>query len=150
MAGLSRKGRGGKPSPHMNVTPLVDVVLVLLIIFMVVVPAMEERLSLEVPAVLNPDPERDEKGPEPLQMAVTRSGAVYLNDRRIVEGELAAHLAQAHARSPHKRLVLRGDRGVAYGDVRPLFAAAQSIGFPGVSLKVTHQEEDQRHAAKGE
>ena len=57
MAGLSRKGGASRPKPHMNVTPLVDVVLVLLIIFMIVIPAMEEGLNLEVPQVENPDPD---------------------------------------------------------------------------------------------
>ena len=52
VATLGRKGRRTSPRPHMNVTPLVDVVLVLLIIFMVVIPAMEEGLDLEVPAVI--------------------------------------------------------------------------------------------------
>jgi len=144
MAGLSRKGGAQRPKPAMNVTPLVDVVLVLLIIFMIVIPAMEEGLNLELPAVQNPDPEQDEEGPEPIMLAVNASGTVFLQDRVVPEGELEAHLTQAHRRQPRRRLVLRGDRGVDYGRVRELFARAQTVGFPGVSLRVNHQTGDAR------
>ncbi len=138
MASLSRKGRGARPTPQMNVTPLVDVVLVLLIIFMIVIPAMTEGVNLEVPAVANVDEEGDEEGPEPVMLSVNRFGVVFLDDRAVPEGELQTHLASAHRRHPRSRLVLRGDRGVSYAQVRELYAAAQSVGFPGVSLRVNH------------
>jgi biopolymer transport protein ExbD len=139
MASLSRKGSRGRPKPHMNVTPLVDVVLVLLIIFMIVIPAMQEGLDLEVPAVANPDDAREEEMPEPWMLAITRGGQVYFQERRI-EGDLTRHLEAAHAREPRRRLVLRGDRGARYADVRELFETAQGVGFPGISLRVAHQE----------
>lgn len=123
----------------MNVTPLVDVVLVLLIIFMVVIPAMEEGLDLEVPAVIHPD-EAQEDGPEPYMLAITRSGRVYFDEHPAREDGLPALLEAAHTREPQRRLVLRGDRGVRYADVRELFELAQRVGFPGVSLRVTHQD----------
>ena len=143
MAGLSRKGGAQRPKPVMNVTPLVDVVLVLLIIFMIVIPAMEEGLNLELPAVENPDPEASEEGPEPIMLAVNANGTVFLQEQVVPDGELEAHLQRAHARSPRRRLVLRGDRGVSYGQIRELFARAQTVGFPGVSLRVNHQTADQ-------
>ncbi len=143
MASLSRKGSRARPKPHMNVTPLVDVVLVLLIIFMIVIPAMEEGLDLEVPAVTNPDDAREEDGPDPWMLAVTRSGRVYFDERPVADGQLDATLSAAHAREPRRRLVLRGDRGVRYAQVRALFEAAQTVGFPGVSLRVSHQDGSQ-------
>lgn len=124
----------------MNVTPLVDVVLVLLIIFMIVIPAMEESLDLEVPAVANPD-EDPESGPDPWMLALTRSGRVYFDERPVPEGELPARLAAAHARDPRRPLVLRGDRNVRYARVRELFAVVQAVGFPNVSLRVRHVDE---------
>lgn len=145
MASLSRKGGAQRPKPAMNVTPLVDVVLVLLIIFMIVIPAMEEGLNLELPAVQNPDPEQSEEGgPEPIMLAINANGTVFLQEQLVPDGELEAHLQRAHARAPQRRLVLRGDRGVDYGRVRELFARAQTVGFPGVSLRVNHQTGDQR------
>jgi len=124
----------------MNVTPLVDVVLVLLIIFMIVIPAMEEGLDLEVPAVTNPDEAQEEDGRDPYMLAITRTGRVYFDERPVPEGHLVALLEQAHAREPRRRLVLRGDRGVRYAEVRELFETAQMVGFPGVSLRVSHRD----------
>ncbi len=143
MKSLSRKGSRGRPKPHMNVTPLVDVVLVLLIIFMIVIPAMEEGLDLEVPAVTNPDEAREDEGPDPWMLAITHSGRVYFQEQP-VRGDVVVELTRAHTREPRRRLVLRADRGVRYGAGRPLFEAAQEVGFPGVSLRVSHQEEDRR------
>ncbi|MFK7984696.1 MAG: ExbD/TolR family protein [Sandaracinaceae bacterium] len=123
----------------MNVTPLVDVVLVLLIIFMIVIPAMEESLDLQVPAITHPDDEREGE-PEPLMLAITQAGSVYLQEQPVRDGELSRLLEHAHARRPRARLVLRGDREVPYREVRALFTTASSIGFPGVSLRVNHLE----------
>ena len=136
MAGLSRKGGASRPKPHMNVTPLVDVVLVLLIIFMIVIPAMEEGLNLEVPQVENPDPDGNTDEDHVVMLSVDNRGHVFLDERLVPEGELEAHLERAHRRHPRWRLVLRGDRGAEYGEVRALFATASTIGFPGVSLRV--------------
>ena len=140
MASLSRKGSRARPKPTMNVTPLVDVVLVLLIIFMIVIPAMEEGLDLEVPAVVNLDEGQESDLPEPHMLAVTRAGRVYFDERPVADGQLVALLQQAHAAEPRRRLVLRGDRGVRYAAVRELFETAQTVGFPGVSLRVSHQD----------
>ncbi|MCA9606587.1 MAG: biopolymer transporter ExbD [Myxococcales bacterium] len=140
MASLSRKGRSGRPTPQMNVTPLVDVVLVLLIIFMIVIPAMTEGVNLEVPAVANVDEEAEDEGPEPVMISVNRHGVIFIDDLAVPEGELTAQLTNAHRRNPRSRLVLRGDRGVTYAQVRDLYAAAQAVGFPGVSLRVNRDD----------
>ncbi len=143
MSSLSRRGSRGRPKPQMNVTPLVDVVLVLLIIFMIVIPAMEEGLDLEVPVVTHPDEARDESGPEPWMLAITHGGRVYFQEQPVA-GDVIDALTRAHGREPRRKLILRADRGVRYGDVRPLFEAAQRVGFPGVSLRVSHAEDDVR------
>ena len=148
MAGLSRKGGASRPKPHMNVTPLVDVVLVLLIIFMIVIPAMEEGLNLEVPQVENPDPDGSTDEDHVVMLSVDNRGNVFLDERLVPEGELAAHLERAHRRHPRWRLVLRGDRGAEYGQVRELFATASTIGFPGVSLRVSFNGEENTEQAK--
>lgn len=147
MASLSRKGGAQRPKPHMNVTPLVDVVLVLLIIFMIVIPAMEEGLHLSVPQIENPDPEDGEQGGEPVMLAIDDRGRLYLDEQLVPDDELEAHLHRAHAREPRRRLVLRGDRGVDYGSVRGLFRRAQTVGFPGISLRVGYGGHDQQEGA---
>src|SRR3954462_8689358 len=75
--------------PDINVTPLVDVVLVLLIIFMVVAPRMDQDVPVDLPGVLNPDPEV-ETAVDPLKVSVAKAGEYYLNEQKYdLEGVIA-------------------------------------------------------------
>jgi biopolymer transport protein TolR len=124
-----------RPQPVMNVTPLVDVVLVLLIIFMVVIPMMEKNAKVALPGIFNVDPER-KGGSDPYTLSLTRDGAMYFEQERLSPDEFEAKLRAANERDKKKRLILRADRDANYGDVRQLFSRAQNIGFPGISLRV--------------
>ncbi len=121
--------------PDINVTPLVDVVLVLLIIFMVVIPQMEAGATVNVPGAAHPDPKTSIAVP-PITLSVTASGNLYLEKRAVTRDELVVLLRQGHAASPRSKLVLKGDRAVGYGLMRTLFRECQGLGFPGVSLQV--------------
>ncbi len=144
MPSLSRKG--ARPiTPQMNVTPLVDVVLVLLIIFMVVIPAMEQGLDIEVPGITNAD-EEEENAVDPFILSVAANGAMYFENTALAPAEFEAQLRAANRREPRRRLVLRGDRAVRYAEVRALLAIVQNIGFPGVSLRVNQRAGEQRPA----
>lgn len=121
--------------PDINVTPLVDVVLVLLIIFMVVIPQMEAGASVNVPGAAHPDAKTD-VATKPITVSVTKSGALYLEKRQVERDQLVALLREGHAASPRAKLVLKGDREVGYGLMRALFRECQGLGFPGVSLQV--------------
>ena len=105
--GLSRKKKG-KVKPEMNVTPLVDVVLVLLIIFMVILPAAVSDLNLELAKIQNPDESKDNE-PEPYVLSIDREGLLYFEDYRVEQDDLANHLQGANAEDPTKKLVLVGD-----------------------------------------
>ncbi len=126
---------GNRPQPIMNVTPLVDVVLVLLIIFMVVVPLMEKNAKVDLPGIFNVDPER-KGGLDPYTLSLTRDGATYFEQERLGPDDFEAKLRAANERDKKKRLILRADREANYGDVRRLLSMVQSIGFPGISLRV--------------
>ncbi len=121
--------------PEINVTPLVDVVLVLLIIFMVVIPQMEAGATVNVPGAANPDP-KTSIAQAPITLSVTGSGNLYLEKRAVARDELIDLLRQARATAPRSKLVLKGDRTVPYGLMRALFRECQGLGFPGVSLQV--------------
>ena len=142
MASLSRKGGGARPKPAMNVTPLVDVVLVLLIIFMIVIPAMEDSVNLTVPSISHIDDAEESSSMDPFVLSVTRRGTLFFEDIALERDAMEGHLANANAREPQRRIVLRGDRGVEYQHVRGLLAVVQNIGFPGVSLRVTERSTD--------
>jgi biopolymer transport protein ExbD len=133
--GLARKKRG-KVAPEMNVTPLVDVVLVLLIIFMVILPAAVSELNLELAKIENPDDSRDDE-PEPYVLSVDSEGEVYFEDYAVSREDLPGHLQNAAAADPTKKLVLVGDHRLTYDQVRGVMAIVQDVGFPGVNLRAT-------------
>jgi biopolymer transport protein ExbD len=135
MSSLSRKKREAV-RPEMNVTPLVDVVLVLLIIFMVILPAAVSNMNLELTKMENPD-EEPKGEPEPYVLSVDVDGRLYLDDYAVDKAELANHLRAVNANDPTKKLVLRGDHRLKYVQVRDVMAIVQDVGFPGVALRAT-------------
>jgi biopolymer transport protein ExbD len=148
VSGLPKTLARGGVAPDINVTPLVDVVLVLLIIFMVVAPRLDQDVQVELPGIFNPDPEI-EVSAEPLKVTVAKSGEYYIDDRQYDLDGAIEHLNAAHAVDPFRRLLLRADAGLTYGQVRGIFARSQQVGFPGVGLMVgeRHRVVDADNAA---
>lgn len=128
-------GAKARPSPAMNVTPLVDIVLVLLIIFMVVLPSMEQDAPVDLPSIVNVD-EEPEGRTDPATVSITGDARLFLEQEELTREELETRLRALHAAEPLRRLILRGDAALPYRDVRQLFALCQQLGFPGVSLRV--------------
>ena len=120
--------------PTINVTPLVDVVLVLLIIFMVVVPRLDQDVQVDLPGIFNPDP--DVKLADPFKVTIQKAGDFIVGSEHYDLDRLIEYLSAEHAVDPLRRLVLRADAGLKYGDVRAILARTQEVGFPGVSLLV--------------
>jgi biopolymer transport protein TolR len=135
--------RRARAVPVMNVTPLVDVVLVLLIIFMVVVPMMEKSPAISLPDFFNPDPEAKGKT-DPYTVSVTKTGDVYLEKEKLSEETMELALRTANTSDPTRRIVLRADRDTPYNLVRPLFKVCQDIGFPGISIRVNSLKKDEK------
>lgn len=125
--------------PEINVTPLVDVVLVLLIIFMVIAPQLEAGERVELPGISNTD---SKSKLESYTLTVTGSGRMLFEKEALPESGLRERLRGAHRDVPDKRLVLKADRGIKYGKMRDIFASAQDIGFPGVALMVDEKKSD--------
>ncbi len=117
-----------------NVTPLVDVVLVLLIIFMVVAPQLESGVAVSLPSILNPD--QGNGATEPTTVTLTKEGKLYFEKEPLELEALKDRLAKLHEQKPDTRLVLKADQSLGYGRVRTVFKACQDLGFPGVSLQV--------------
>ena len=133
--------RAARPQPVINVTPLVDVVLVLLIIFMVVIPAMESAGRIDLPGMLHVDEDPKNKT-DPWTLAVSSDGRMFFEQEELTPERFAARLSDALVQDPTRRLILRADRSAAYGEVRKLFAACQELGFPGVSLRVNELQSE--------
>jgi biopolymer transport protein ExbD len=120
--------------PVMNVTPLVDVVLVLLIIFMVVIPALQNGLHLEIAGMFNVDAASESKNP--FMLSITKEHELYFDEEQLSANALETKLRAASRAQPGRRIVVRADKQADYAKVRDIYKIAQTSGFPGVSLRV--------------
>ncbi|MFN8628609.1 MAG: biopolymer transporter ExbD [Candidatus Binatia bacterium] len=143
MATIRRPMRGSASmadvEPDMNVTPLVDICLVLLIIFMVVTPRMNQDIPLDLPGIFNPDPSM--KGSmDPLKLTIAKAGEYYVNkgdkEDATTLDDLEAYLKQLHETDPFRKIVLRADEKLNYGEARLVMARVQESGYPGLSFMV--------------
>lgn len=135
-SGSGRKGKKGGDSvtPVINVTPLVDVVLVLLIIFMVIIPNMQEGKTIEMMKVEIADALKADEPPITVTVSLEE---VYTVEETDVSRESALQLLRAaYADDPKKKVLVRGDARLPYHTVRELFADVQEIGFGNVALAV--------------
>ena len=120
--------------PAINVTPLVDVMLVLLIIFMVITPTLAEGADIDLPSIFSVD--KTPKELEPIDVALLKTGATMLDKAPIEAERLEARLRELHEKDPSRRAMLKADSAVPYKRVRETFAMLQQIGFHGVALRV--------------
>ena len=111
---------------EINMTPLVDVMLVLLIIFIITVPVMKHSVNIDLPRATN---EPQNIKPETLRLSVDAAGDYFLNENRISDEELGPQLKAAAARNPQPDLHIRGDKAVRYERVAQAMAAAQQAGL---------------------
>jgi len=123
------------PEPDINVTPLVDVCLVLLIIFMVIAPQMENGERCELPGVTQVDKKAKSKL-DPITVTLGETGGLYLEKEAVTLPVLEEKLKSIHDESGDRKVVLRGDASLSYSKVRDVFEMARRVGFNGVSLAV--------------
>jgi biopolymer transport protein TolR len=135
--GGGNKAKGGA-TPDINITPLVDVVLVLLIIFMVVTPAINEGAQIELPKVDSPDLKA--KYMNPIEVTIAPDGTTVCDKKTIKLAQLKQELVALHAKEPDRALMLKSDQTMKWGRMRSAFFDLQDIGFKGVLLKVTEKK----------
>src|ERR671918_2612443 len=126
----SRRGRRA-PMAEINVTPFVDVMLVLLIVFMVTAPLLTVGVTVDLPETASsPLPGQD----EPLTVSVARDGTVFLQDSKIDLADLGPRLLAITERRPDTRIFVRGDKVIDYGRVMQVVGAIHNAGFTRVAL----------------
>jgi biopolymer transport protein TolR len=115
-----------------NVTPLVDVCLVLLIIFMVVTPMLQKGVPVNIP--VTEDPEKTPDTDKQLQISVKADGSVYLGSTVVRKEQVQSELETIHQRTPDREIAVKGDKQVKYGAVLDVLKACREVGFNNVGL----------------
>ena len=129
----TRKGRRAKSAPmaEINVTPMVDVMLVLLIVFMVAAPLLTVGVPVDLPETAA-RPIEDQA--EPLTVTVKKAGEVFLQETPIAMDALVPKLAAITQNNPEARIFVRGDRNIAYGQIMEVMGMLNAAGFRKVAL----------------
>jgi biopolymer transport protein ExbD len=126
---------GGGPMAEINVTPLVDVMLVLLIIFMITAPLMSHKIRIDLPQA-NPNVQ-EQNPPEPIDLAVKQSGEIFWNDELVTEAMLQAQLRVAAQKNPQPELQIRADKDTKYQLIATVMANAKSAGMVKIGFITT-------------
>ena len=127
---------GYQPMAEINVTPLVDVMLVLLIIFMVTAPLMMAQLPIELPKT---SADNLGKPPTPLIVGMDAGGQYYIGDKSVAVGELTTQLSALADKNPDRIVYVRADKSVPYGQVMGLLSMVGQAGFYKISLMSEQQ-----------
>ncbi len=130
-------GKDG-PRSDINVTPLVDVCLVLLIIFMVVTPMLQQGKEVNLPVATHIDEGTEEE--DPLILAVTADKRVWMGSAEVKLSDVPTLVKQMLAKSPNRAVLLKGDKRLSMKQVREVMKAAQDGGAKSVALGVEAPE----------
>jgi len=125
------KGGGSGPMADINVTPLVDVMLVLLIIFMITVPMLSHKIPIDLPQPTPPPPVPPPPPPEPIKLSVQAGGQLFWNDEPVTEEALQAQLRVIGGKPKDQQpeLDIKPDRNAKYQLVATVMADAKNAGM---------------------
>jgi biopolymer transport protein ExbD len=141
---MASKLKAGYTVADINVTPMVDVMLVLLIIFMVITPMLQHGRIVDLVKTYNPRAMAEAEREDAIMLAVTRDGTIYFGDDRIQRGEITTKVKDRIASKLDKMVYLKADARAKYGDVAAVVENIQAAGVDNLGL-VT--EKIQRQAA---
>ena len=127
----SRRRKKSRPIADINVTPMVDVMLVLLVVFMVTAPLLTVGVQVDLPKT-KAGLIRDQV--EPLAVTVKASGQIFLQDKKIELSVLAPRLIAITGANPDIRIFVRGDKAIKYGRIMQVMGTLNAAGFKKVAL----------------
>ncbi|UWX04012.1 biopolymer transporter ExbD [Pseudoxanthomonas sp. NC8] len=131
----------GGPMADINVTPLVDVMLVLLIIFIITAPLMQHKVKIELPeANLVQSPDEAEKRIQPITVSVKEDGSLFWGDESITREVLESRLSSAAQQTPQPPLNLRGDKTTKMRTINDITKIAQSQGMLDIGFVATKEK----------
>lgn len=134
----ARRPASPGPKGDINVTPLVDVVLVLLIIFMVITPMLQRGVDVSLPVTENPKKKPEVK--EQITLSVTDDGRIFWEQTQLTDAELAQRIAETFRNSPTMPIMVKGDSRTRYASVRRVMKIINKGGFESVGILTKERE----------
>jgi biopolymer transport protein TolR len=131
---LAKRNEGAKISSEINVTPMVDVMLVLLIIFMVVTPMLQKGVSVDMAKVNSPTPMEDADKEDALLVSITRDGLIYFGTDQITPDNLTSKVKDRLANKPDKRVYVKADMRTRFGGVVQVVDSVRAAGVDDLGL----------------
>ena len=129
--GRLERTTGPQPMSDINMTPLIDVMLVLLVIFMITAPLMTSSLKLDLPKT---DAAQATDTPQFVSVAIDPAGKLYFGEEKLEASALAARIADAAKKNPQTEVQLRADKSVPYGRVAELIGMVQKAGLSRIGF----------------
>ncbi len=137
---IAVRNEGAKINSNINVTPMVDVMLVLLIIFMVITPMLQNKVAIDMAKVENaismPDADKDDA----IVVAITRDGGVFLGQNKVALSELGTQVSTKLTDTPGKTIFIRADARAQYRAVEDAIDAVRTSGVDQVGLLTQKKE----------
>src|SRR5262249_27082531 len=144
--GIAKRDEGSKVNSNINVTPMVDVMLVLLIIFMVITPMLQKDITVDLAKVNNPEQMTDADKEDAMVVAVTRDGAIFLGRDRIEPDQLTNKIKDKIAGRVDKRVYVRSDARAKYKSVVDVVDNVRAAGVDDLGLLTEQRQQTRRNA----
>ena len=141
MIGSFNEGPADRPMNEINVTPLVDVMLVLLIVFIVTAPLFTHSIRIDLPRA---QAQVAQEKPETVTLAIDGAGRFFWNDQPLDRGQLSGRIAQAAAKQPQPELHIRADRETRYQVLADVMAEAQRVKLQRVGFVTDPAKDKER------
>lgn len=126
------RSRAYRPMAEINVTPFVDVMLVLLVVFMITAPLLTAGVPVDLPqSEAKAIAEQDNK---PLEVTVTGEGTIFVGETEVKKSRLVSLLSAMTNNDPDRRIFVRGDKAISYGQIMEVLGALNEAGFSKVAL----------------
>jgi biopolymer transport protein ExbD/biopolymer transport protein TolR len=138
--GISVRNEGSKVNSNINVTPMVDVMLVLLIIFMVITPMLQNKVSVDMARVDNTTNMPDADKEDAIVVAITRDGGVFLGQNKVAVDQLGGMVRDKLSDKPSKTIFVRADARAQFRAVEDAIDAVRTAGVDDVGLLTAKRE----------
>ena len=140
--GINKRDEGKKVNSNINVTPMVDVMLVLLIIFMVVTPMLNNKVNVELPTSVSGVVMQDANKEDAVVVAVTRDGRTFLGSNQVTDDDLGTKISAMLENKTNKEVFMRADARANYGKVMDAVDGIRSAGVNQLGLLTDKIEDD--------